>query len=101
MGDLSTAEYLYDLRWMRASSETHSATASPLTRAGASLADIDGRLGSPCRRDECAAKEARKVGRGVFASILLLISIAGDRPAEEPPTSDNKHLVSVRCCAVF
>ena len=26
-GDLSTAEYLYDLRWMRASSEMHSATA--------------------------------------------------------------------------
>ena len=26
-GDLSTLEYLYDLRWMRASSEMHSAIA--------------------------------------------------------------------------
>lgn len=30
-GDLSTAEYLYVLRWIKASSETHSAAARPKT----------------------------------------------------------------------
>ncbi len=31
-GDLSTAEYSYDFRWMRASSETHSAMARSCAR---------------------------------------------------------------------
>lgn len=40
---MSTLEYLYDFRWMRASSEMHSCTASPIATGVVRIGIVQGR----------------------------------------------------------